>query len=131
MKEPTQAINAILENEEEFSADGLTVRPLTLGRYAILEMLESPYVNPEKKFTLIEIIPTVYAMTQEISEICNLSKEELKAKALSWADSREFHSLDKILDSITRRFQIVQKAAPQGTSGEEGEGAKKTQGKEE
>ena len=49
-KNPVQAVDAILEND--FEVDSLTVHPLTLGRYALLELLESPFIFTSKKFTL-------------------------------------------------------------------------------
>lgn len=60
-KNPVQAVDAILESD--FEADGLTVYSLTLGRYALLELLGSPFIDPGKKFTLAEVIPSAYVMT--------------------------------------------------------------------
>lgn len=121
-KNPKQAVDAILESD--FQADGLTVHPLTLGRYALLELLESPFVFMDKKFTLAEVIPSAYVMTQPISEIAgydSTSISELRKKALVWADEGDFKHFDKVISAILRRVQLVNDAAPHGTSGEQSE----------
>lgn len=69
MTEPTQAIDAVLETAEQFKADGLEVHPLTLGRYALLELAESPFVTPDKKFTIAEVLPSIYIMTADMKAI--------------------------------------------------------------
>lgn len=130
-KEPSQAIDAVLETSEKFKADGLEVHPLTLGRYALLELVESPFVTPGKKFSIAEILPSIYIMTSDMRAISgydSASISKLKAKSLEWADSREFKELDKLIDCVSKRVSKVEEAAPAGTSGVEGEaGEKKTQ----
>lgn len=119
-KNPVQAADAILETD--FEADGLTVHPLTLGRYALLELLESPFMFTSKKFTLSEVIPSAYVMTQPISEIAgydSTSIADLRKKALVWADEGDFKHFDKVIAAILRRIQLVNDAAPHGSSGEE------------
>lgn len=105
IKNPAQAVDAILESD--FEADGLTVHPLTLGRYALLELLDSPFIDPSKKFTLAEVIPSAYVMTQPISEIAgydSASVPELRKRALVWADEGDFKHFDKVIAAILKRI---------------------------
>lgn len=104
-KNPVQAVDAILESD--FQADGLTVHPLTLGRYALLELLDSPFIDPSKKFTLAEVIPSAYVMTQPISDIAGFdssSVPELRKRALVWADEGDFKHFDKVIAAVLKRI---------------------------
>lgn len=104
-KNPVQAVDAILESD--FQADGLTVHPLTLGRYALLELLDSPFIDPSKKFTLAEVIPSAYVMTQPISDIAGFdssSVSELRKRALVWADEGDFKHFDKVIAAVLKRI---------------------------
>ena len=119
-KNPVQAVDAILEND--FEVDGLTVHPLTLGRYALLELLESPFIFTSKKFTLSEVIPSAYVMTQPISDIAGYDSTniaDLRKKSLVWADEGDFKHFEKVISAILRRIQLVNDAAPHGSSGED------------
>ena len=42
---PTSAIDAILEDDKEIGNNGLRIYPLTLGRYALLELVKSPLIT--------------------------------------------------------------------------------------
>lgn len=127
---PVQALDAILE--VPYEVDGLTVRPLTLGRYALLELLKSPFVFPDREFTLAEIIPSAYVMTQDFKDVAGYDSSnigELRKKAMEWADDGDFRNFDKVIQAIVRRMQKVDDAAPHGTmaSGDGSvEGEKKT-----
>lgn len=123
MNEPAKAIDAVLETDFT-TGDGITIHPLTLGRYALLELVESPFATGGE-FTLVNTIPSVYVMSQPISEIAGYDSKnvrELKAKALEWADSMEFKDYARAIDLIARRIELMNGAAPKGTSGSEGDG---------
>ena len=123
MNEPRKAIDAVLETDFT-TEDGLTIHPLTLGRYALLELVESPFATGSE-FTLVNTIPSVYVMSQPLSEVAGYDSKnvrELKAKALEWADSMEFRDYAKAIDLIARRIELMNDAAPKGTSGDGGDG---------
>lgn len=129
-KEPVQAIDAVLETDFT-TKDGLTIHPLTLGRYALLELVESPFLGIGD-FTVINTIPSVYVMSQPLSEVAGYDSKnirELKAKALEWADGKNFRDYGSAIDLIARRMAIANDAAPQGTSATEDDDGKKTQKK--
>lgn len=63
MENPKAAIDALLESAVQ--AGQLTVYPLTVARYALLELIESPLVvvDLNTKLTTLDVIPTIYVMT--------------------------------------------------------------------
>lgn len=61
MADPKIAVDTILETEADVS--GVTVYPLTIARYGLLELLDSPLVDPTKRFSILEAIPAAYVMT--------------------------------------------------------------------
>lgn len=110
---PKAAVDSLLESTAD--VDGLQVYPLTLGRYALLELVESPFVNKETKFSTLALIPTFYIMTQETSKLrgyTSKNAEELVAKALEWADTKEIEDSPALVETIMAKFNLVNKVAP-------------------
>ena len=68
MENPKIAIEAIVDGEKRIA--DLKVYPISIGRCALLELVESPFVAKDKDFTLYNLVPTFYIM-------CN-PKENLK-----------------------------------------------------
>lgn len=62
MENPKAAIDALLESTVE--AGKLKVYPLTVARYALLELVESPLVTlASGKLAVVDVIPSIYIMT--------------------------------------------------------------------
>lgn len=126
-KDPEKSIDAILDNDS--TVDGFKVHKLSLGRYAILELLESPFINTEKEFSVLTVLPTIYAMTLPIEEISKYNKSnisELIAKSFVWSEENDIRSLDKFINVILEKFGIVNNAAPTASSNSD-DGKKKVQ----
>ena len=114
MDNPKSAIDALLEDEKK--ADGLTVKPLTLGRYALLDALESPLVSKKTSTKLINLIPTFYVMTQEWTDLAGYDTsniEELKGKAYVWAGDKDINDTARLVEEIIRKLGIMQKVSPE------------------
>ena len=114
MDNPKSAIDALLEDEKK--ADGLTVKPLTLGRYALLDALESPLVSKKTSTKLINLIPTFYVMTQEWTDLAGYDTsniEELKRKACVWAGDKDINDTARLVEEIIRKLGIMQKVSPE------------------
>ena len=62
MDDPVNAIDTLLEN------DNLT-KPLTIARFALLELVDSPFISTGKEFTVMNIIPSAYIMTHDVKEL--------------------------------------------------------------
>ena len=82
MNDPKESIDAILENE--FEIDGLKIYPITLGRYALLEILKSPFIYSDIQFQVSTMLPSIFVMTQDIKELSKYNSDninELKQKS--------------------------------------------------
>lgn len=120
-KNPEKALNAILDNESEI--DGQVVYPITIARYALLELVESPFITADGKFDVMNIIPTVFIMCNGITTLSKYNSknvDELKAKSLEWCEENKIQSLDKFITAIISRLKGTNDAAPTGTSDNDG-----------
>jgi hypothetical protein len=112
---PKSAIDAILEDDKEIGNNGLRIYPLTLGRYALLELVKSPLINKETEFSTLTLIPTFYIMTREVSELKGYNSrniEELEQKSMEWAETQTINDSGKILDELLQKFNLVQRVKP-------------------
>ena len=76
MDNPKAAIDALLESTVQ--AGALKVYPLTVARYALLELIESPLVLlKEKELSVIDVIPSIYVMTAEASTLSKYNSRNL------------------------------------------------------
>lgn len=74
MDNPKAAIDALLESTVE--AGALKVYPLTVARYALLELIDSPLVTLESgKLTVVDVLPSIYIMTQEAGSLAKYSSK--------------------------------------------------------
>lgn len=124
MADPKIAVDTILETEADVS--GVTVYPLTIARYGLLELLDSPLVDPTKRFSILEAIPAAYVMTQPISALKKWSSknvEELREAALEASESWTQDQLGQIFNLVMEKIARVSKVAPQGD--DDGDGTKK------
>ena len=65
MNDPKAAINSILDDET--TINHTTVYPITLARYALLELVDSPFIGSGKDMSISNILPSLYIMTHENS----------------------------------------------------------------
>lgn len=106
MNDPKVAVDAILENE--FEIDGLKIYPITLGRYALLEILTSPFVYSDVQFKVSTMLPSIFVMTQDIKELSKYNSDninELKQKSMIWAEEKDIKNVDKIIEAIIKRMK--------------------------
>ena len=52
--------NVIDSNGTKTDTNKIDIYPVTITRYAFLEMIDSPFLNPEVKFGISTVIPTAY-----------------------------------------------------------------------
>lgn len=91
-------------------------------------MIGSPLVDPNAKFTMINVIPTLYICLNDIATLkkYNTSNaEQLKADAMTWSeDSLKTADVPEIVNTILRELLEVNKAAPVPSD----DGTKKAEG---
>lgn len=110
---PKSAVDSILEAKQ--TNGETTIYPLTLGRYALLELVESPFVNKDMKFSTLALLPTFYIMTHTVEELKGYTSkniDELKDKALEWADSKDIGDSASLISTLISKFELVNKVAP-------------------
>ena len=69
---PQLVLSQVTDNGEADVGKGenvVHVYPMTISRYAFLELLDSPFINPSKKFELNSVIPTAFVMSHTPSEL--------------------------------------------------------------
>ena len=111
---PKSAIDAILEDDKELKS-GLRIFPITLGRYALLELVKSPLIDRDTKFSTLSLIPTFYIMTREVSELRGYNSrniEQLEEDAMEWAESQTISDSGELLDELLQKFNLVQRVRP-------------------
>ena len=88
MTDPIKAIDAALSPAKD--VEDIKVYPITLARYALLELVKSPFVTASKDFTTIAMIPTIYvccADTAQLRKYNSSNVDELKQDAIAFADN--------------------------------------------
>lgn len=120
--EPKLAVEAVLDSDQ--SVAGITVRKITAGRYAWLERLDSPFTDFEKKFTLDNLIPSLYVVQLETEKLRQYScrdVDKLKDDAFAWSDEIDLDKIGPAVDVVMDQFKDILKIAPgTGQDGQQG-----------
>ena len=69
MEDPKTAIDSILETSRIDKASKAEVKPLTIARYALLELVKSPFVTQGEEFTVLSIVPTLFIMLNDVEQL--------------------------------------------------------------
>ena len=116
MDNPKAAIDALLESTVQ--AGALKVYPLTVARYALLELIESPLVVLDgRRLTVIDVIPTIYVMTTEASKLSKYNSrnlDKLKEDAFEWAeDGITAASVPLVVNMLAQKLLDLRRIAPE------------------
>lgn len=118
---PQLVLDAIMGDEVKF--DRFELKPLTIYRYAVLERLGSPFLSPDRDFTVESITPTIFVLASEKADIKKFGgdMDALREAALDWADDHlEVEDFPKAVAAVTDAFLKVNRAAPQA-GGQQGD----------
>lgn len=121
MTNPETAINTILATEK--TIDDVTIHPITLARYALLELIESPFVTPGKKFTINNLVPSFFiccAKSDDLKGINSKNLDVLNQRALDWAETLPNTVIDKLIPEIMEALGIIKKVSPNTGDDEQG-----------
>lgn len=113
---PKAALDSLLESEK--AVGQIEIYPLTLGRYALLELAGSPFVNKDIKFSTMSLLPTFYIMTHSSDELKGYTSsniDELKAKSFEWADKKDIGDSAVLIEQLMQKFDLVNKVKPDVT----------------
>ena len=118
MENPKIAIEAIVDGEKIIGKDDLKVYPISIGRYALLELVESPFVAKDKDFTLYNLVPTFYIMCNPKENLKGYTRkniETLVEKSLEWAEDFDTSIVSKLIDDIAESLGLLKKVQPQAS----------------
>ena len=121
MENPKTAIDALLDNDVE--AGGITIRKVTAGRYALLELVESPFVDFSKKFTVANLIPSLFICERPAEDLRKYNSrniDKLEEDALAWAETVDLDKIGPAVDLILDQFKAIMKISPGTGSTEDG-----------
>jgi len=114
-RNPAVVLDAVAPAPEKVG--GVEIGELTILKYAYLEKIKSPFVDPSQEFSVEGVVPTVFVMAQPKEELRKYARdpEALKADALEWAEGRlSVQDLPKAVEAVASRLAAVNKAAPAG-----------------
>ena len=114
MTDPIKAIDAALSPAKD--VEDIKVYPITLARYALLELVKSPFVTASKDFTTIAMIPTIYvccADTAQLKKYNSSNIDELKQDAIAFADNIDPKKLGTLIKELDSRVRQLLDVAPQ------------------
>lgn len=114
MTDPIKAIDAALSPAKD--VEDIKVYPITLARYALLELVKSPFVTASKDFTTIAMIPTIYvccADTAQLRKYNSSNIDELKQDAIAFADNIDPKKLGTLIKELDSRIRQLLDVAPQ------------------
>ena len=117
MTNPETAINTILATEKKI--DDVTIHPITLARYALLELIESPFVTPGKKFTINNLVPSFFiccAKSEDLKGINSKNLDVLNQRAMEWAETLPNTVIDKLIPEIMEALGLIKKVSPNSGS---------------
>ena len=119
MNNPKVVLEQIVDSDENKSEKVIGINPLTISRYAYLELIDSPFLTTAKKFNMENIIASAYIMVQPTSVLKKYKSnniDDLINDALDWADANlEFDDISKLIEAIIGQITKLNKVAP--TSG--------------
>ena len=121
MTNPETAINTILATEK--TIEDVTIHPITLARYALLELIESPFVTPGKKFTINNLVPSFFiccAKSDDLKGINSKNLDKLNEQALAWAETLPNTVIDKLIPEIMEALGLIKKVSPNTGDDEQG-----------
>lgn len=122
---PKLALDAMLDAPQLIGE--LTVQPMTVARMALLELVESPFTNPDKKFNISNMTESAFIMCAEPKELKGFSSrnvDALIAKAYEWADHVDVTAMPKVISSVLEKLNTLYKVSPATGSDENGDDPK-------
>ena len=113
MSNPKLAIDALLETETKIGE--ATLHPLTVARYALLELVESPFLG-KSDFSYMDVIPSWYIMTSPIETLkgyTSRSADKLKQDAMEATENAALSDLVEFTKAFTEKLVAINKVAPE------------------
>ena len=114
---PKAVIDAIIEAPNTFG--DVTIGDITILKYAYLEKLHSPFIDPSQEFTVENIAPSIFVLAADKKELRKYGSavDELKLDALEWADEHlKIEDVPAVIKAVVDKLTQINKAAPSGAA---------------
>lgn len=129
MSDPKIVIDSIVNQEGQVTdTNQIRIYPITITRYAYLELLNSPFLNPEIKFGVSTVIPSAFVFCSEsevLRKYTSRDMDKLTQDAFAWADAKlKPQDVPELIKNITDQMMALNQSAPNG-SGQKQDDVKK------
>lgn len=117
MDNPKAAIEALLETDRDIQ--GITIYPITIARYGLLELIESPFIVSGKLFNIMNLIPSLYIMALPIDKLKKYrlrNIEDLYQDAVIWSETLIPEQIEEMIKEIDEKIKTMFKVAPEISS---------------
>ena len=114
---PKIVVDAILDSNGK-EVKNIKIYTMTIRRYAWFEKLNSPFINPDVKFDVGGVIPSVYVMCKTKDELKKYNSndvEKIISDAFDWAEDLSLDDIPDMIASVTKQMQELNKASPDAT----------------
>lgn len=116
-KTPQMVIDAVIDAPKSFGK--VTLSDITILKYAYLEKLHSPFIDPSQDFSVENIAPSIYVLAADKKELRKYGSdiETLKLDALEWVDENlDLNDVPAVIKEIVSKLTALNKAAPAGAT---------------
>ena len=110
MSSPTSSINALFPEPIDCGF-GVSVYPLTLAHYALLEKIDSYLVNGTHVPDSLEVVKTLYICTHSAKDVMANFKS-LDADAFEWAEHLPPSANNIVAKAIIKQIEAMSKVIP-------------------
>ena len=107
---PESSINALFPEPIDCGF-GVSVYPLTLAHYALLEKIDSYLVNGTHMPDSLEVVKTLYICTHSAKDVMANFKS-LDADAFEWAEHLPPNMVHKATDAVIEQIEAMSKVIP-------------------
>lgn len=119
MENPKTVVDAIL-NEGKTNDISIDIKsyPMTIRRYAFLEKIDSPFLNPDVKFSVNTILPSLYVACSDNETLRKYSAykqsdiDKLYNDAYEWSDNIQIDIIPQLITSVTDQLLEMNKVSP-------------------
>lgn len=122
MSDPKIVIENVLDNNGTNlkESNKIQIYPISITRYAFLELLNSPFLNPNIEFGISNIIPTAYVFcttSENLRKYSSKDIDKLISDSYAWADDNlSLDDTPELIKNITDQMMKLNKAAPNSVS---------------
>lgn len=114
MENPRSALDALVESPQQHG--NVVVYPLTVVRYALLELVGSPFLNAKKDFGIVDLLPSLYIVstpTRGLSGYNSHNVEKLVADAYEWSDNLAEGEWLSIIQALSEKIALLAEVQPE------------------